>query len=82
LVEPGRNILLNRAEKVISPNDFANTAQLAATLLAFINRYNATATPFNWKYTAADLQRHLARLDAICSIAITGQAAPAAPQAA
>jgi hypothetical protein len=54
---------LNRAEiffsivqkKVISPNDFAGTGQLAATLLAFTARYNQTARPFNWKYTAADL---------------------------
>ena len=37
-------------KKVISPNDFASTAQLAATLLAFIDRYNQTARPFNWKY--------------------------------
>jgi transposase len=48
--------------KVVSPNDFADTQQLADTLLAFIDRYNATATPFKWKYTAADLHRHLARL--------------------
>ena len=42
-------------KKVISPNDFASTGQLAATLLAFTDRYNQTARPFNWKYTAADL---------------------------
>jgi hypothetical protein len=54
---------LNQAEiffsivqkKVISPNDFASTGQLAAALLAFTARYNQTARPFNWKYTAADL---------------------------
>lgn len=48
--------------KVVSPNDFASTQQLTDTLLAFTDRYNATATPFKWKYTAADLHRHLARL--------------------
>jgi hypothetical protein len=37
-------------------------AQLAATLLAFIDRYNQTARPFNWKFTAADLTRLLQRL--------------------
>ena len=42
-------------KKVISPNDFASPGQLAATLLAFIDRYNQTARPFNWKYTATDL---------------------------
>ena len=40
-------------KKVISPNDFGSTAHLAATLLAFIDRYNQTARPFNWKFTAA-----------------------------
>ena len=51
-------------KKVISPNDFTSTAQLAATLLAFIGRYNQTARPFNWKFTAADLTALLQRLSA------------------
>jgi transposase len=50
-------------KKVISPSDFAGTGQLAATLLAFIDRYNQTARPFNWKYTAADLARFLDRIN-------------------
>jgi transposase len=61
---------LNQAEivfsivqkKVISPNDFTSTTQLAATLLAFIDRYNQTAQPFNWKFTADDLARLLHRI--------------------
>ena len=32
--------------------------------LHFINRYNQTARPFNWKYTAADLARLLDRISA------------------
>jgi transposase len=51
-------------KKAVSPNDFASTSQLAATLLAFIDRYNQTARPFNWKYTAADLARLLDRISA------------------
>ena len=51
-------------KKVISPNDFASTGQLAATLLAFTARYNQTARPFNWKYTAADLAGTLDRISA------------------
>jgi transposase len=51
-------------KKVISPNDFASTAQLAATLLAFIDRYNQTARPFTWKFTAAGLTRLLQRINA------------------
>ncbi|WP_239373571.1 hypothetical protein [Frankia sp. Cj5] len=30
--------------------------------MAFVARYNITATPFTWKYTAADLERQLARI--------------------
>ncbi len=51
-------------KKVVSPNDFASTAQLSATLLAFTGRYNQTARPFNWKFTAADLARLLERISA------------------
>ncbi len=63
MAEPGRNFLLNSAEKVISPNDFAGAGQLSATLLAFTDRYK-TARPFNWKYTAADLAGLLDRISA------------------
>jgi len=63
---------LNQAEiifsivqkKVISPSDFTSTAQLAATLLAFIDRYNQTAQPFRWKFTATDLAKLLKRISA------------------
>jgi len=51
-------------KKVISPNDFASTGQLAATLPAFIDRYNQTARPFNWKFTTADLAGLLQRISA------------------
>jgi transposase len=61
---------LNQAEiffsitqkKVISPSDFASLDELAGTLLAFVDRYNQGARPFNWKFTAADLARLLARI--------------------
>ncbi len=49
-------------KKVVSPNDFASLEQLSGTLLAFIDRYNQTARPFNWKYTAADLTELLHRI--------------------
>jgi hypothetical protein len=31
-------------------------------LLAFVNRYNRTARPFNWKFTADDLTALLHRI--------------------
>jgi transposase len=49
-------------KKVVSPNDFASLEQLSATLLAFIDRYNQTARPFSWKYTADDLKDLLRRI--------------------
>jgi transposase len=49
-------------KKVVSPNDFASLDDLAATLLAFISRYNQTARPFNWKFTADDLAGLLRRI--------------------
>jgi transposase len=61
---------LNQAEiffsviqkKVLTPNDFASLDELAGTLLAFVDRYNQTARPFNWKFTAADLARLLDKI--------------------
>ncbi len=63
---------LNQAEiffsitqkKVLTPSDFAGLDELASTLLAFVDRYNQTARPFNWKFTAADLIRLLDRISA------------------
>lgn len=49
-------------KKVVSPNDFASVEQLSGTLLAFIDRYNQTARPFSWKYTAGDLKELLRRI--------------------
>jgi transposase len=49
-------------KKVVSPNDFASLDDLSRTLLAFVHRYNQTARPFNWKYTAADLRDLMARI--------------------
>jgi hypothetical protein len=63
---------LNQAEiffsitqkKVLTPSDFASLDELAGTLLAFVDRCNQTARPFNWKFTAADLTRLLDRISA------------------
>ena len=63
LAEPDRDLLLDHPEKVISPNDFASPGDLSGTLLAFVDRYNQTARPFTWNYTAADLARYLGRIN-------------------
>jgi transposase len=50
-------------KKVVTPNDFASTTELSRTLLAFVDRYNQTARPFNWKFTADDLTTLLRRIN-------------------
>ena len=49
-------------KKVVSPNNFPSLEKLSETLLAFVDRYNRTAEPFSWKYTADDLKDLLRRI--------------------
>ncbi|MGH2457152.1 MAG: transposase [Candidatus Limnocylindria bacterium] len=48
--------------KVLTPNDFADLAAVEARLLAFGEHYQQLATPFEWKFTCADLAKLLERL--------------------
>ena len=62
---------LNQAEiyfsviqrKVLTPNDFPDLDTLEQHLLAFGRRYEHIATPFEWNFTRADLDRLAQRLD-------------------
>jgi transposase len=49
--------------KVVSPNDFTDLAEIEVRLAAFEQRYNATATAFDWRFTANDLDDLLVRID-------------------
>ena len=49
--------------KVVTPNDFTDLDQVRDRLRRFEDRYNATAQPFQWKFTTTDLDDLLARLD-------------------
>ena len=49
-------------KKVVTPNDFDSLEQLSATLLGFVDRYNQTARPFSWKFTASDLHDLMNRI--------------------
>ena len=49
-------------KKVLTPNDFPSLGTLSYALLAFVNRYNCAARPFNWKFTADDLTTLLHRI--------------------
>jgi transposase len=64
--------------KVVSPNDFTRLDQVRQRLADFELRYNATARPFQWKFTPADLDDLLARIDRHQQQTVP----PAIPQAA
>jgi hypothetical protein len=52
--------------KVLSPDDFADVAEVASRLRAFERRYEEVATPFEWKFTRDDpalLMKKLAEKD-------------------
>jgi len=49
-------------KKVLTPGDFPGLGTLSHALLAFVHRYNRTARPFNWKFTAGDLAALLRRI--------------------
>ncbi|MEV8102041.1 transposase [Streptomyces sp. NPDC088135] len=46
--------------KVVQPNDFTDLTRVRDRLRAFEDRYNATAQPFQWKFTTTDLDDLLA----------------------
>jgi DDE superfamily endonuclease len=50
--------------KVITPSDLGDTAAPAARLTGFEARYNATARPFDWKFTRAELNDLCRRIGA------------------
>ena len=49
--------------KAITPADFTDLDDLATRILAFQDRYNATAQPFRWTYTRDDLNAFMKRLN-------------------
>ena len=49
-------------KKALTPGDFPGLGTLSYALHAFVNRYNRTARPFDWKFTAGDLTALLRRI--------------------
>jgi DDE superfamily endonuclease len=49
--------------KVLTPNDFDSLPKLEAALLGFQERYENSATPFQWTFTREDLVKLMTRLD-------------------
>lgn len=50
--------------KVVKPADFADLGDLADRLTRFESRYNATAHPFDWRFSTKDLTAMLERIEA------------------
>jgi len=50
--------------KVRTPNDFANTGEVEARVLAFQAGYEQVAQPFEWKFARDDLARLMKKLAA------------------
>jgi hypothetical protein len=48
--------------KAISPVDFPDLDALTERILAFQDRYNQTAAPFDWTFTRRDLHAMLDRI--------------------
>jgi DDE superfamily endonuclease len=48
--------------KALTPRDFADLAAVGQRLFAFERHYEATAKPFEWKFTRADLAALMRRL--------------------
>ncbi len=48
--------------KVLTPNDFDSLKNLAQRIIAFQDRYEQTAKPFEWKFTKDDLSKMMKRL--------------------
>jgi hypothetical protein len=51
------------SEKPSAPTTSPNLGQLSERIIGFQDRYNTTATPFDWTYTRDDLNAFLHRLD-------------------
>jgi len=49
--------------KVLTPNDFPSLTAVEQRLLAFERHFESIATPFEWRFTRADLARLLHKLD-------------------
>jgi transposase len=48
--------------KLLTPDDFGDLDGLAEQVLAFERHYNATARPFDWRFTRTDLNQLLTRI--------------------
>ena len=57
--------------KVLTPNDFGSVQEVEDRLLAFQDRYESAAKPFEWKFTRQDLRKLLAKLSTPARSSVT-----------
>jgi hypothetical protein len=62
LAQSDRDLLLDRSEKGLTPNDFSSLPELQQRLLAFQPHYERTAAPFLWTFTRKHLHAVLAKI--------------------
>ena len=76
MAQPDRDLLLRRAAQgAHTPNGFADLAEVETRLLDFQDHYEQIAQPFEWKFTSADLDALLAKLQQQPSPPFTAEAA-------
>ena len=63
MAQSGGNLLLGDPAQGPDAQRFTDLGELRQRLLGFQRRYQQTAVPFDWRYTRADLDRLLHRLD-------------------
>lgn len=51
--------------KVLTPNHFESTAEIADRLLGFQQHYQQAASPFQWKFTRSHLHKLLKKIQAL-----------------
>jgi transposase len=62
LAQPGQVYFSVIQRKLLTPDDFGDLDGLAEQILAFERHYNATARPFDWRFTRTDLNHLLTRI--------------------
>ncbi len=66
LAQPDRDLFLDRAAQVLTPNDFPDLNSVAERLLNFQYYWEDKAKPFEWKFTRKDLAELLAKIGNPC----------------
>ena len=56
MAEPGGVVLLDPGRRLLKRGEFRSVQDLVARVMAFIDDYDRTATPFRWTYDGRPLK--------------------------